>query len=400
MTTLAGTYLSNPDMFTGGVPHGYFKRLRKEAPINWELMPDGTGFWAITKYDDLVYASQHPEIFSSARGTNIEEQHGGVEMLLINMDAPRHTNLRGTISKGFTPKMVREMEPHVREVTAAIIDRVAAKGQCDFVTEIAAELPLQVIAELIGIPLDDRHRVFDWSNRMIGLDDPEYGTSMEEASQAAADMFMYANSLAAESRQNPKDDLIGVLLDAEVGGEQLTELEFNFFFLLLTVAGNETTRNLISGGMLALMENPAERAKLIADPKLIPTAVEEMLRWVTPVIYFRRTATRDTELGGQAVREGEKIALYYGSGNRDEDMFTDPDTFNVSRDPNPHLAFGAGGPHFCLGVSLARLEIRIMFEELLRRLPDIELAGPVSRLRSNFIAGIKHMPVTFTPERS
>ena len=398
MTTLADIYLSNPDTFVGGVPYEYLKRLRKEAPISWELMPDGSGFWAVTKYDDLVYASQHPEIFSSAKGTNIEEQQGGVEMLLVNMDAPRHTNLRATIAKGFTPKMVRAMEPHVREVTTAIIDKVAAKGQCDFVTEIAAELPLQVIAELIGIPLDDRHKVFDWSNRMIGLEDPEYGNSLEEASQAAAEMFMYSNSLAAEHRENPKSDLISILLDAEVGGEQLTDMEFNFFFLLLTVAGNETTRNLISGGMLALMENPTERAKLLADPKLIPTAVEEMLRWVTPVIYFRRTATRDAELREQAIRQGEKIALYYGSGNRDEDVFTDPDHFNVSRDPNPHLAFGGGGPHFCLGASLARLEIRIMFEELLRRLPGIELAGPVSRLRSNFIAGIKHMPVAYTPE--
>jgi cholest-4-en-3-one 26-monooxygenase len=398
MVQLAHTELGNPDTYVSGPPHDVFRSLRREEPVSWQVLKDGSGFWAATKYDDATHISQHPEIFSSAKGTNVEDNQGGIELMMVNMDAPRHTKLRGLVSKGFTPKMVRAMEPHVREVTTAIIDKVAPKGECDFVTDIAAELPLQVIAELIGIPQDDRHKVFDWSNRMIGLEDPEYGLSMADASQAAIEILGYAGSLSSDRRQNPKEDLISVLVEAEVDGHKLEDMELNFFFLLLAVAGNETTRNLISGGMLALMENPDQREKLMADRSLLPTAVEEMLRWVTPVMYFRRTATQDTELRGQKIQAGEKVTIWYIAANRDEDVFSDAGAFEVSRDPNPHLAFGGGGPHFCLGASLARLEIRLMFEELLRRLPDIEQTGPVSYLRSNFISGIKHMPVRFTPE--
>lgn len=390
--------LADPGTFVNGPPHELFKRLRTEAPVYWEPLPEGGGFWALTKYHDLIAASQDYSIFSSSYGTNIEDAQGGVELMMINMDPPRHTKLRTLVSKGFTPKMVRAMEPHVREIATSIVDGVAKKGSCDFVTEVAAELPLQVIAELIGIPMDERHLVFDWSNRMIGLDDPEYGNSLEEASQAAVSMFAYADTLAKQHRKERKDDLINALLDAEVDGEQLTEMEFNVFFLLLAVAGNETTRNLISGGMHALCEYPEQFARLRADPDLLTTAVEEMLRWVTPVMYFRRTVMRDTELGGQRMREGEKVTLWYIAANRDEEVFPDGDTFDAGRSPNNHLAFGGGGAHFCLGASLARLEIRVIFEEILRRLPDIKLAGPVAHLRSNFINGTKHMPVTFTPE--
>ena len=398
MVTMAEVQLGNPDSFVNGVPHDTFRLLRREAPLYRERLPDGTEFWALTKYHDVVAASSDYATFSSAKGTNIEEQGGGTQLMMVNMDPPRHTKLRALISKGFTPKMVRALEPHVREITTAIVDNVARRGECDFVTEVAAELPLQVIAELIGIPIEERHLVFEWSNQMIGLGDPEYGNSMEVATKAANAMFAYADKLASERRQNPKSDVVSVLLGAEVDGEQLTPLEFNVFFLLLAVAGNETTRNLISGGMLALIEHPGQRQRLLHDPTLIPTAVEEMLRWVTPVMYFRRTATRDTEIRGQKIREGEKVTLWYISANRDEEVFPEADRFDVGRTPNEHIAFGAGGPHFCLGNSLARLEIQIMFEELLRWLPDITLAGPVARLRSNFISGIKHMPVTFTPE--
>jgi cholest-4-en-3-one 26-monooxygenase len=263
---------------------------------------------------------------------------------------------------------------------------------------VAAELPLQVIIELLGVPLADCHRVFDWSNRLIGFDDPEFQTSMEDGKIAASELWAYANQLALERRQRPCEDLVSVLMQAEVDGERLSEMEFDSFFLLLSVAGNETTRNLIAGGMLALIEHPAERARLLADPVLLPRAVEEMLRWVSPVIHFRRTATRDTELRGQTIRAGQKVVLFYPSANRDDAVFPEPERFDVSRTPNEHLAFGIG-EHFCLGASLARLEIRVMFEELLGRLPDMELAGPVRRLRSNFINGIKRMPVRFTPER-
>jgi cholest-4-en-3-one 26-monooxygenase len=275
---------------------------------------------------------------------------------------------------------------------------VARVGQCDFVESISAELPLRVIVELVGVPLEDRHRVLRWSNEMLGYDDPEYQLDPATPQIAAAELFMYANELAADRLANPRDDLASELMHAEVDGNRLAPEEFNSFFLLLLVAGNETTRNLVSGGLLGLIEHPEERARLVANPALLPTAVEEMLRWVTPVNLFQRTATRDVELHGQQIREGDTVVLFYASANRDEDAFPDAHRFDIGRTPNEHLAFGIG-PHFCLGANLARLEIRLMFEELLRRLPDIELAGPVERLRSNFINGIKRMPVRFTPER-
>jgi len=274
---------------------------------------------------------------------------------------------------------------------------VARRGECDFVSEVAAELPLQVIAEMMGVPLEERQMVFDWSNRLIGFDDPEFQTSQDDGKAAATEMFAYANQLASERVRCPKDDLVSILMHSEVEGEKLTELEFDLFFILLAVAGNETTRNLISGGMCALSENPAERARLRQNPDLLPSAVEEMLRWVSPVMHFRRTATHDIDLHGQKIREGDKVVLWYISANRDAAVFPDPDRFDVGRTPNDHLAFGLG-THFCLGNNLARLEIRVMFEEILRRLPDLELAGPVRRLRSAFINGIKEMPVHFTPE--
>jgi cholest-4-en-3-one 26-monooxygenase len=314
------------------------------------------------------------------------------------MDPPLHTKYRRLVNLGFSPKMVNRLEPAIRKMANEIIDRVAARGECDFVVDVAAELPLQVIVEMMGVPQEDRHRVFDWSNRMIGYDDPEYMTSMEDGHLAAMEMFQYAQELAESRRADPKDDLATVLTQAEVEGEKLTESQFNNFFLLLMVAGNETTRNTIGGGMLALCEHPDQRRRLLADRALMPTAVDEIIRWVAPVMAFVRTATRDLELHGQKVREGDRLTIWYPSANHDEDVFPDGDTFDVGRTPNDHLGFGIG-PHFCLGANLARLEIRIMFEELLRRLPDIELAGPVSRLRSNFIGGFKHMPVRFTPVR-
>jgi cholest-4-en-3-one 26-monooxygenase len=284
----------------------------------------------------------------------------------------------------------------MRKRTTDIVDGIVDRGECDFVVDVAAELPLQVIADLMGVPQDDRHKLFDWSNRMIGAEDPEYGVTEEMAQQASMELFAYAAELAAKKRADPKDDLISVLSHSQVEGEQLTELEIDLFFLLLTVAGNETTRNLISHGMVALLEHPDQLARLRADRSLLPTAVEEMLRWASPVMNFRRTATRDLELGGQQIAEGDKVVIWYVSANRDEQQFPDPFTFDVGRTPNEHVAFGGSGPHFCLGANLARSEINIMFEEILDRLDDIELAGDVSRLRSNFINGLKHVPISFT----
>ncbi|TMB67313.1 MAG: cytochrome P450 [Chloroflexi bacterium] len=385
-TSLADIDLYNPDNFVDGVPYHQFKVLRAEAPVYRHPEPYGPGFWALTKYDDVVKVSLDSATFSSEQmGTNIpdppQDSLAFLRMIMLNMDPPKHTKYRRLVSKGFTPKIVLAMEPHVRKIANEIIDRVAERGECDFVNDIAAELPLQVILELMGIPVEDRHMMFEWSNRMIGFDDPEFQSSPADGQAAATQMFMYANQLAVDRKQRPRDDVISTLMRAEVDGEALTEPEFNAFFVLLSVAGNETTRNLISGGMLALVEHPDQR---------------KMLRWVTPVIYFRRTVTRDTEIHGQSIAEGEKVVMYYGSANRDEEIFSEGDNFDVSRDPNPHVTFGPGGSHFCLGASLARLEIRVTFEELLRRLPDIELRGPVRRLRSNFIAGIKQMPVRFT----
>jgi cholest-4-en-3-one 26-monooxygenase len=385
-----------------GPPHATFAELRRECPVYWNAMPDDVGFWSILKYRDVFDVSLDQKTFSSAQSGAILRTHKPEEYevqkgLLINMDPPGHTKHRRLVSLGFSAKMIRNLERHVREITAEIIDEVAPFGACDFVDRVSAELPLQVIVEMVGVPKEDRRKVLDWTNRMIAFDDPEYGGgSPEKGQMAAAELFMYANELAEEREKNPKDDVVSLLMQAEVEGERLSRADFSSFFMLLLVAGNETTRNLVSGGMLALIEHPDQRARLMADRALLPTAIEEMLRWVSPVNVFRRTATRDTEIRGQKIREGEKVVLFYASANRDEDVFHRADTFDITRTPNDHLAFGIG-PHFCLGANLARLEIRVMFEELLRRLPDIELAGPPERLRSYFINGIKRMPVRFTP---
>lgn len=403
MTTETIVDLYSADTYARSMPHDAFAMLRQHEPVRWQAEPEGRGYWALTRYEDIVTISSDNSLFSSERGgTNIEDMPEDamtlLRTILINMDPPRHTKYRRLVATGFTPKIVSQTEPHVREITKRIVDNIAKRGSCDFVTDIAARLPLAVICEMLGVPEEDHAKVFDWSNRLIGFDDPEYNTSAEDGRVAATEMFVYAHGLAAERKARPKADIISILMGTEVDGDLLSEADFDGFFILLAVAGNETTRNLISGAMLALIEHPEQRARMLADPALMTTAVEEFLRWVSPLIYFRRTLSRDVVVGGQQMREGDKVAMYYPSGNRDEAIFEGGQAFDIARSPNPHMAFGGGGPHFCLGASLARLEIRCMFEELLRRLPDIELDGPVQRLRSNFINGIKHMPVRFTPE--
>ena len=280
------------------------------------------------------------------------------------------------------------------------MEEAIAKGSCDFVTDIAAEVPLQAIAELLGVPMEDRHKLFDWSNRMIGSIDPEYAVSEEHVRNAQIEMFMYAKELADERKANPRDDIVTTLLQSEVDGHSLSELDFNLFFLLLAVAGNETTRNAMSHGMAALLDNPDQYQVLVDDPSVIDLAVEEIVRWASPVMYFRRNVTQDFELRGTQLKAGDKVSIWYISANRDEDVFTDPFKFNVRRDhvAEPHVAFGHG-QHFCLGFNLARLEIKVVFEELAKRVTKIESVGDISRLRSNFIAGIKHLPVRFTDVR-
>jgi cholest-4-en-3-one 26-monooxygenase len=322
-----------------------------------------------------------------------EDQLEQQRLIMLNMDPPLHTRYRLLVNKGFTPRMINALEGQMRERTREILDRVAADGECDFVVDVAAELPLQVIADMVGVPQEDRHKIFDWSNRMIGGDDPEYGLTEEDRQMASMELYAYASELAAKRRLDPHEDLISILTQAEVDGEQLSELELDLFFLLLSVAGNETTRNLISHGILALLDNPDQLARLRADRSLMGSAVEEMLRWGTPVMNFRRTATRDTELGGQPIKEGDKVVFWHISANRDETVFPEPYTFDIARTPNEHVAFGSGGPHYCLGANLARMEIRVMFEELLDRFSEMEIIGEVTRLRSNFINGIKHIPL-------
>jgi cholest-4-en-3-one 26-monooxygenase len=401
---LEGVELFDPDAYAEGVPHETFARLRREAPVYRHEQPGASPFWAITRYRDIVAVSRDWANYSSERrgallGEPPEEVLATQRLMMLNMDPPRHTKLRALVNKGFTPRMIAVLTEPVRRVCNELVDTVGERGRCDFVTEIAAELPLQVIAELLGIPQADRHQVFEWSNTMVGADDPEWRGTAEDAQAAAMSMYAYANELVAQRRNSPREDLVSVLMQAEVDGEHLTEMEFDLFFLLLAVAGNETTRNLISGGMLALIQHPDERRRLREDRSLLDTAVEELLRWVTPVMQFQRTAQRDTEIAGVPIAEGERVALYYVSANRDEAVFDDPMRFDVGRSPNEHITFGAGGPHFCLGNSLARLEIRTMFDVLLDRLPDIDLDGPPRKLRSNFLNGLKAMPVQFTPTR-
>jgi cholest-4-en-3-one 26-monooxygenase len=401
MPTTLAVDLTDLDTFVRGVPHDQFDLLRRDAPIYFHEERDGAGFWCITRYDDLHTISQQHPVFSSEWGITLhegtEESLAQQRMMMLQMDPPRHTRLRLIVNKGFTPRMISRLHDRVREIARDIVDSIAERGECDFVVDVAAELPLQVIAELMGVPQADRHQLFDWSNRMIGSEDPEYAVAAEEAQTAAIEMFGYANELAVHKRANPSDDIISVLLQAEVDGERLSDLEFDLFFELLAVAGNETTRNLISHGMLALIENPDQRKLLVDDPQLLDSTVEEMLRWASPVMYMRRTARSDFEIRGETIREGDKVALWYIAANHDPDVYEDPHRFNLTRSPNEHEAFGGGGPHFCLGTHLARLEIKVMFEEVLARIPEMEPSGEVQRLRSNFINGIKHLPVGFTP---
>ncbi len=388
--------VSHPDAFAEGFPYDLFRELRREAPVYWHEgdYEGGRGYWIISRYDTIKEISRQPGLFSSAAGTSVEERNTEF-VSMISMDPPDHRRYRALVSSGFTPRQIADQEPHHREIVKAILDAVVDRGHCDFVVDVAAELPLRVIAELLGVPQSACHDIFDWSNRMIGSQDPEYVVSLEEATSAAQEMFVYANGLAEERLARPQQDLMSAILHGEVEGSRLSTMEFDSFFLLLAVAGNETTRNLISHGMLLLLQHPEALARLREDRSLLPGAIEEMLRFRSPVIYMRRTATADTELEGQRIREGDKLLLYYPSANRDERFFERPDVFDVERRNNHHLAFGIG-EHFCIGTHLARLETRVMFEGILERMHDIELSGPVAYLRSNLIDGIKHMPIKFT----
>jgi cytochrome P450 len=389
-----------------------FAALRRDQPMSFQqefepppelMLPRGPGYWAVTRQADVLEASRTPELYCSGRGTQIADMPESFNEFfgsMINMDDPKHGRLRRIVSRGFTPRALGRLEHDVARRASQTIERVIEKGECDFVTEIAAPLPLEIICDMMGIPESQKDFVFQKTNVILGLGDPEYVPEGENlvvaaltAGKGLADLML---ELAKERTANPTDDLTSQLLQAELDGETLTHQELASFFVLLVVAGNETTRNAISHGMKALCDFPDERRKWQADfERLAPTAIEEIVRWASPVIHFRRTATRDTVLGGQAISEGQKLVLWYNSANRDERAFPEPFRFDVARTPNEHVGFGGPGPHFCLGAQLARREIRMMFHEIFERLPGLEITGPPEMLRSNFIHGIKHMPCAF-----
>jgi cholest-4-en-3-one 26-monooxygenase len=393
------------DLFRRREHHAVFTRLRAEDPVHWHVESNGEGFWCLTKHADIQMANRDTETFTVTRGYTLfdidPDDAMGVAMMsmLPGLDGAQHTRYRRIVNRGFTPRVLRLMEDHLAYKAKLIVDNIIDRGSCDFVEDIAAELPMQAICELVGVPEHDRRQMFEWSNQLTGIDDPNFG-DLEAGFVTAAEMIGYADSLRQDRIAHPRDDIISKLTnhtsDDEVEG--LTPDEFGMFFVLLIVAGNETTRNAASHGMQALIEHADQLAILRADPsrERIEQAVEEILRWSTPILYFRRTATREVELRGKTIAEGDRVVLWYASGNRDEDAFTDPFTFDVGRTPNDHVTFGGGGPHFCLGANLARLELRLIFTELVTRMPDLELDGEIEVLRSNFVAGIKHMPVRWS----
>ncbi len=394
--SIGGVDLTDPDTFAKGMPYEAFRELRQRAPVAWHPFKDGPGFLALTGYDEVLAVSRDSTTWSSQEtgvfyDIPLPEDAYQLTLMMLTMDPPRHTKLRSLVSKGFTPRQVARLNDHIADMSRQIVDDVMEQGECDFVEDIAGALPSYVIAELLGIPLEDGRRLYHLTEIM------NTGTVGDPvAKDAQMQMFVYGNELAARKRTDPGDDIATSLLHAEVDGERLTDFEFNMFFLLLINAGGDTTRNLIAAGILTLIEHPAERARLAADPSLLPTAIEEMLRYTSPVTVFTRTATKDTELRGIPVRKGDRVAMFYPSANRDEAHFADPDTFDVGRTPNHHLAFGGGGTHFCLGANLARVEAAAIFPEVLSRMTDLELAAPVERVRSTLMNGIRSMPVRFT----
>ncbi len=429
----------DPETYTRGVPFDALARLRRRTPVVWVEerpvagWPAGPGFWLVLRHATVESVLTRPGLFSSALGaTQIRdpptpEALGYVRRMVLNMDPPEHSRLRRLLSRSFTPRAVARLEDRINEHAKAICAAVFAgpRGECDFAKEVAAELPLLTLADVLGMPEQDRWLLFDWSNRVIGYQDPDYATSAEfdpaggtpMAREALAlrpepdsggrmpdprtregmpDLYAYAHLLAAEKRRRPGDDIMSVLLaQVDADGGQVSVAEFENMFWLFAVAGNETVRNGLPGGCVALLEHPAAQDALRADPALLPVAVEEMLRWWTPVMTFRRTASADCELDGQPIRAGDKVVVSFSSANRDEQVFAEPDRFDPRRQPNPHLVFGHG-PHFCLGAQLARIQMRALFAEVLGRTAALVPAGPPAYLRSNFQRGVKRLPIAWT----
>lgn len=400
MTPKPDINLISPETFAAtGHPWEQYAWLRKNAPVYWHDEPNGPGFWAITKYEDVRTISRLPKVFSSYETSVMlpDPDPMGLyaqRLMMLNMDPPQHDRFKLLVSRGFTPKNAPLLRPKIEELARDIVDAVLAKGECDFVTEIAGRLPSGLIAELMGMPREDGERLYDLTEIMHTNDDAI--APPEIKMNAVGEMLGYAQSVADLKRQSPADDLATILVNAEVDGDHLTDEEFQWFFLLLVNAGGDTTRNLLAAGLQLLFDHPDQRTKLMGDlDGLLGSAVEEMLRFCSPVTHFKRTAMQDTVVGGQSIKAGERVVMFYGSANRDEDIFENANTFDVARHPNPHVAFGAGGPHLCLGMHVARVELAVMFRELLTRMPHIEAGGPIERMHSSFIAGVHRMPIKY-----
>jgi cholest-4-en-3-one 26-monooxygenase len=394
--------LSDPKTFLAGVPNDYFRVLREQDPVHWQeerelygFLP-WPGYWALTRYEDVVFVSKHPEIFSSAVGTSaLNDLPPRLRRLapdqLIQMDPPGHTELRNLMNVQFKPSAVRETEAHMRKVVVETLDRLEGRSECDFVDAVSAPISLRILTNFLGVPDEYTARFYRWTNQTMRFGEPGLLNRIR-VRFALAQIFLQSTLLERERRKRPLDDPFSRLVHGEFQGSPISRRMLQVNFFLLIVAGNETTRNALSGGIQALCEHPDQLERLRRDPSLLPQAIEEMLRWVSPVMQFRRTATRDTTIGGREIRKGDKVVMYYGAANRDPEIFESPEVFDITRRPNPHLAFGIG-THFCMGSHIARLEMRVTLEEFLRRFPNIGLAGPPERLESNFIGGITRLPL-------
>ncbi|HTY53798.1 MAG TPA: cytochrome P450 [Candidatus Binataceae bacterium] len=404
--TLDTIDLINPDRYVQhGYPHEDWTLLRREAPVfRYERPNLDLPFWAITRHKDIIEVSGQPALFRSTQRLFVVPHEPGMPepdeailRQLLNMNPPEHGSYRSIVSRRFTPRAVQQLKNQIEQITAEVLDDIAGREECDFVTEVSAKLPLAVIAEMFGIPRADWPMMFRLSNAMIGPADPEYGGSQtvkEALEQARMEFFQYFSALCDDRRKHPRDDLASALAAGRVNNEPLPVFELLSYFALLIVAGNETTRNATTGGLHALISHPEQWQKLKRDPALVLSATEEIIRWTSPVIQFARIATADTELQGQKIHEGDVLVLFYPSANRDEDVFEQPFTFDIARSPNYHLAFGIG-EHYCLGANIARLELQVMFRQLAERFESVELAGPIQRMRSCFVGGIKHMPIRY-----
>jgi len=401
--------------------HEIFSELRREDPVSWcPELEGGRGFWSVTKYDDIQFVSKNPKIFSSdrvhggitfetverrrirkiTRGKEIQDKFKNLNILeagdsMIQMDPPAHTKHRHMVAPGFSPKRLLNLTPQIRNRCVDILTKISGKGECEFISAVAAELPIQMLVELFGVGQEDRTKLLQWSNTIIGGDDPEMRVDTDHVVTVLTELYQYAIDLHKKRRDEPGDDLISMLANTEVEGKLMTINDYVSAFILLIVAGNETTRNSISGGVLALSQHPEERQKLLEDPSLINSAVDEIIRWVHPVIYMGRTALEDIKLGDKNIKKGDRLVLWYMSGNRDEDKWKDPFSFNVTRNGPRHLSFGYG-QHLCIGWRLAEIQLAVCIEELLKRFPDFEVKGEVKRMRSNFLNSIKHMEVHYS----